>query len=179
VQEYVKLLRESRFGLSLTDFREEDDVEWSVYHWQLYRFSHSDPAVSEAEYEVYDMQAADYRTYQSDVLVNILYDKREQFVSVVLIYSHDLTVSDLGDRAGTVEAAGGSSGSSSSSGSLDRFVPNHAKLDCLECKGDKWCTKCDGHGSIQRYGQAGDWSTCPKCYGNKYCTACGGSGKRD
>lgn len=55
------------------------------------------------------------------------------------------------------------------------FQPDHAKLDCLTCRGDGNCTTCGGDG----YTGFGDAKAgCRSCHGNGNCTACGGSGKR-
>ena len=176
--EYAELLQDPRFGLKL---REKVDSQVLYIIHEAYYFDYTGGEVTPGEDQYYDGSLGGYVNHEADVFLLIEKNALSLYTRMELIYSEDLKLTAVEERASnasSISPGGGSGSGDSSSGFGDRFVPEHSRLDCLECDGSGDCKECGGNGMIQRYGQASEWSVCRACSRSGNCRECGGSGKR-
>ena len=172
--EYVELLSDSRFNFKLRDsFSKTVLYLTSNYYFFDYTGSES---IEPAQHSYYDNG---FQEYSADVCVCLQKNNEGNYTGISIVYSSDLLVQDLGDRASTVpdEAEGSSS---SEIDHRESYTPDFAKLPCLTCGGSGDCKKCNGYGTVNVYLGKGDYTdgTCPECRGSRKCRTCGGSGTR-
>ncbi|MBR6500875.1 MAG: hypothetical protein IKT25_05110, partial [Firmicutes bacterium] len=102
--------------------------------------------------------------------------------AVVYLYLEPINTEQYGETVELLcavnthrEESGSGGGGEVAGGGRDKFVPDHAKPNCLDCDGTGACDECGGALYVG-YGDAR--AKCGSCKGRGTCFTCDGSGKR-
>ena len=173
--EYVELLKNSDYKFKETEHKEDTILylKNDMYFLEYTGKEDITPA-SDRYYE------DGYVNFESDVFIWIQKNGKNEYTGVSIYFSDDLEVKDLGDRASTLTQNSNGNGNNSSP-DFSVETPDHSKLPCLTCDGDKDCPECHGYGEVKKYSGKGETvdTICPTCRGRRKCPTCGGSGTRD
>ena len=173
--EFVELLKSSKYNFELTE--SFSDTTLYLYD-EFYFFEYTGSETIEPVSDRYWLNGG-YHNYTTDIYICVQRNGLNEYTSICIVYSADLSVQDFGDRASTVPQ--NSDGSSDMDFYVDGAIsPDFNRPDCLTCNGSGDCTECGGYGTIKRYNGDGDYidSSCPQCNGRRKCRTCNGSGKR-
>lgn len=178
--EYIALLQDSRFGLTLADSHEEQYSGGSMYGYYTFDCG-ADPAVGDVVLN--EMGPA-------SLIVTVSVSASQGTYELWLCYAPDgFTFADFGDRTTnqditTVPYAGSRTGllgpDQFEGGGASGSDSNLFNDKCTRCQGTGklLCPSCGGSGKTT-YGYGG-LGNCPTCNGERYvrCSDCGGDGKR-
>jgi len=150
---YVRLLQDRGYRVTKTDNKIKRT--YGRYQWNLY-------------HDGLDLDTIEDDTY---VRVKFLYRHNDGDPKTEISIGYAIGITYAGDE----QYKGGGGGSSTGGGSWDPYVPDHAKLPCLDCDGSGDCDECGGYGYVG-FGDAR--AACGRCHRSGDCRTCGGSGTR-
>ena len=165
--DYVELLQDDRFQLTLVATGEDDFIDTSAQIFYDYAFRYD----GKADVDELEVWSLDGNMPDAPVSVSIELDYGKGTVLLSMQYANQFTFVDDGDRSAQFpspaggSSSGGSSGSDSSSGG--HWEWQTVERDCPSCVGGT-CPICHGTGTYRLYGQE---VSCPRD-----CTACDGRG---
>lgn len=177
--EYIALLQDSRFGLTLTDSHEEQYSGGSMYGY----YTFDDPDLAVGDVVLNEMGPA-------SLIVTVSVSGSQGSYELWLCYAPDgFTFADFGDRTTDQNITPGRyAGSQTGLLGPGQFEGGGASDSdsglfnnkCTRCQGTGklLCPSCSGSGKTT-YGYGG-LGNCPTCNGERYvrCSDCGGDGKR-
>lgn len=171
-QEYVALLGDPRFGLTMRPRAENDEKTVLYLNESFYFFDYTGPA------SVAPMQDQFYRDgYEdvtADVFVWIQQNTRDGYTAISVYYSNDLEMTDLGDRASTADTL--SPGGSNDGSDVPDSPDYTSRTPCPYCD-DGNCNTCGGDGYLWSSASDKEDRNCTGAYcQNGSCTYCNGNG---
>ena len=173
VQEYIDLLGDPRFKLSMRTPAEDENWTTLYLHREVYFFDYTGPETLTPAQDSYYHK--DYIDYSADVFISLSKNGQEEYTAMTVCYSNDFTVADLGDRASTASRLSprGSTGSGSSTGSGANY---DAKVPCNVCDRSGKCQTCKGNGYLYSSASDKEDRNCYSCNQSGRCTSCNGKG---
>lgn len=186
IPEFMDLIRDERYQLSLKESTEEDYKSTSAMLIRSYFFKYTG-----SKSNIGIVKNSDGKSRH--VIVSVIYYYDRGRILLTMYYGDGLSLVSSGANVTTpvTDYNGGSSDSgssdsgssdsgSSSGGSHERYVPDASKLECTICDGTGDCPRCGGDGYVYSYAvDKEDFINCSKCGGDGKCYVCHGTGKRE
>lgn len=172
VQEYVDLLGDPRFKLSMRTPAEDENWTTLYLHREVYFFDYTGPETLIPAQDSYYHK--DDHNYSADVFVSLSKNGQEEYTAITVCYSNDFTVADLGDRASTASRL--SPRGSGSFVSTDSGADYDAEVPCNVCDRSGKCQTCGGDGYLYSSASGKEDRNCYSCNQSGRCTSCGGNG---